>query len=178
MTTHITGCILTPDGWIRGTLGFGERITAIEGEKVPAPHDGESLVLPGFIDLHVHGGGGADVMDGNGAIDTVARTHARHGTTSLQPYTSQLDTQATDSSTLQMQNVGKQRVRISRVEFVDANGKSSMLRPGLLGYVLTGQTMKWQLPLPASLSQTGGRIDVRLNDDTQSQTLLQVPAGK
>ena len=83
MTTHITGCILTPDGWIRGTLGFGERITAIEGEKVPAPHDGESLVLPGFIDLHVHGGGGADVMDGNGAIDTVARTHARHGTTSL-----------------------------------------------------------------------------------------------
>ncbi|QIL72556.1 molecular chaperone [Diaphorobacter sp. HDW4B] len=103
---------------------------------------------------------------------------ARHGTTSLQPYTSQLDTQATDSSTLQMQNVGKQRVRISRVEFVDANGKSSMLMPGLLGYVLTGQTMKWQLPLPASMRQTGGRIDVRLNDDTQSQTLLQVPAGK
>jgi N-acetylglucosamine-6-phosphate deacetylase len=41
------------------------------------------LWLPGFIDLHVHGGGGADVMDGNGAIDTVARMHARHGTTSL-----------------------------------------------------------------------------------------------
>ena len=34
MTTHITGCILTPDGWIRGTLGFGERITAIEGETL------------------------------------------------------------------------------------------------------------------------------------------------
>lgn len=103
---------------------------------------------------------------------------ARHGTTSLQPYTSQLDTQAADSSTLQMQNVGKQRVRISRVEFVDASGKSTMLMPGLLGYVLSGQTMKWPLPLSASVRQSGGRIDARLNDDTQSQTLLQVPAGK
>ena len=83
MTKHITGCILTSEGWIRGKLGFDERITAIDGERVSAPRDGESLVLPGFIDLHVHGGGGADVMDSNGAIDTVARMHARHGTTSL-----------------------------------------------------------------------------------------------
>lgn len=87
MATHmistLTGCILTPDGWIRGKLNFGERIDAIDGEPTKAPRDGERLVLPGFIDLHVHGGGGADVMDGNGAIDTIARTHARFGTTSL-----------------------------------------------------------------------------------------------
>jgi N-acetylglucosamine-6-phosphate deacetylase len=83
MTMNITGCILTPDGWIRGTLTFNERITAIKGEHALAPRDDEPLVLPGFIDLHVHGGGGADIMDGNGAIDTVARIHARHGTTSL-----------------------------------------------------------------------------------------------
>ena len=30
MATHITGCILTPDGWIRGTLDFAERISARE----------------------------------------------------------------------------------------------------------------------------------------------------
>ena len=83
MTTHLTGCILTADGWIRGSLAFDERITAIDGDDVAAPRDDERLILPGFIDLHVHGGGGADVMDGDGAIDTVARTHARHGTTSL-----------------------------------------------------------------------------------------------
>ncbi len=83
MTTHLSGCILTPDGWIHGSLSFGKHITAIDGDKVAAPRDDEPLVLPGFIDLHVHGGGGADVMDGNGAIDTVARLHARHGTTSL-----------------------------------------------------------------------------------------------
>jgi N-acetylglucosamine-6-phosphate deacetylase len=83
MTSSTSGCILTPDGWIRGTLRFIDRITAIDGEPVGAPRDGERLILPGFIDLHVHGGGGADVMDGDGAIDTIARTHARYGTTSL-----------------------------------------------------------------------------------------------
>jgi N-acetylglucosamine-6-phosphate deacetylase len=81
---RLSGCILTPEGWRRGTIAFdAQRIRAIDGEAVAAPRDGDRLVLPGFIDLHVHGGGGADVMDGNGAIETVARTHARHGTTSL-----------------------------------------------------------------------------------------------
>jgi N-acetylglucosamine-6-phosphate deacetylase len=83
MVMHISGCILTPGGWLRGTLAFDERITAIDGENVAAPRSTDPLILPGFIDLHVHGGGGADVMDGNGAIDIVARMHARHGTTGL-----------------------------------------------------------------------------------------------
>lgn len=83
MTLRIIGCILTPEGWIRGALAFAERIVAIDGEPVAAPVAGEAIVLPGFIDLHVHGGGGRDVMDGNGAIEVIARTHARHGTTSL-----------------------------------------------------------------------------------------------
>lgn len=32
MTKHITGCILTSEGWIRGKLGFDERISAIDGK--------------------------------------------------------------------------------------------------------------------------------------------------
>lgn len=45
-------------------------------------------VSPGFIDIHVHGGGGADFMDGTaGAVRTICRTHARHGTTTLFPTT-------------------------------------------------------------------------------------------
>ena len=80
---QVDACILTPDGWIRGRLRFDERIVAIDGEAVVTPAAGDVLALPGFIDLHVHGGGGCDVMDGDGAVDTVARTHARHGTTSL-----------------------------------------------------------------------------------------------
>jgi N-acetylglucosamine-6-phosphate deacetylase len=42
------------------------------------------LIVPGFIDVHVHGGGGADFMDGTeDAARAVARTHARFGTTTL-----------------------------------------------------------------------------------------------
>ena len=43
-------------------------------------------LAPGFVDLHVHGGDGADFMDGTAeAFRTVCRCHARHGTTSLTP---------------------------------------------------------------------------------------------
>lgn len=42
------------------------------------------LILPGMIDVHVHGGGGADFMDGTTeAVDTVTRFHARHGTAAM-----------------------------------------------------------------------------------------------
>jgi N-acetylglucosamine-6-phosphate deacetylase len=39
-------------------------------------------LLPGFIDLHIHGGGGVDVMD-NSDISTILKTHCKNGTTSL-----------------------------------------------------------------------------------------------
>ena len=45
-------------------------------------------ISPGFIDIHVHGGAGADFMDGTlGAVQTVCRAHAKHGTTTLFPTT-------------------------------------------------------------------------------------------
>jgi N-acetylglucosamine-6-phosphate deacetylase len=44
---------------------------------------GSRWVLPGFIDLHVHGGAGYDTMDGGQAVAQIARAHARHGTTAL-----------------------------------------------------------------------------------------------
>ena len=45
-------------------------------------------ISPGFIDIHVHGGGGADFMDNTvEAFLTVAETHARFGTTALFPTT-------------------------------------------------------------------------------------------
>ena len=45
-------------------------------------------VSPGFIDMHTHGAGGADFMDGTvDAYLTAARMHAVHGTTLLYPTT-------------------------------------------------------------------------------------------
>jgi N-acetylglucosamine-6-phosphate deacetylase len=80
----LKGNILTPDGWIFGTLAFENgRIASIDGVRGDPDTNDAPYILPGFIDLHVHGGGGADVMEGGTAIDIIARTHARHGTTSL-----------------------------------------------------------------------------------------------
>lgn len=47
------------------------------------------FICPGFIDIHIHGGGGCDVMDGTvDAVRAVCRAHAKHGTTTLFPTTS------------------------------------------------------------------------------------------
>src|SRR5438034_6155791 len=87
MTGEIHGCILTPRGFLDGTLAhLGGRIRGIEGAPVPderARDEAHTFVLPGFIDSHVHGGGGRDTMEGGNAIDRIARMHVRHGTTSL-----------------------------------------------------------------------------------------------
>lgn len=45
-------------------------------------------VSPGFIDIHVHGGGGFDFMDGDGeGFLKIAELHAKYGTTSMVPTT-------------------------------------------------------------------------------------------
>ncbi|MBB6099300.1 N-acetylglucosamine-6-phosphate deacetylase [Deinobacterium chartae] len=79
---HLSGQILTPSGLVEGTLDFAERITGIAAHPAPRRY-----ILPGFIDVHVHGGGGGDTMDGPEGVRTLARFHARHGTTTLLPTT-------------------------------------------------------------------------------------------
>lgn len=47
-----------------------------------------NYISPGFVDIHVHGGGNYDFMDGSvEAFLTIAETHARYGTTSMVPTT-------------------------------------------------------------------------------------------
>jgi len=84
----LEGHILTAEGFVRGALDVdGGRIVALYG--TPVAEDAvradltTPLLLPGFIDTHVHGGGGADTMDAGAAATTLARLHARHGTTAL-----------------------------------------------------------------------------------------------
>ncbi|MBC7759040.1 MAG: N-acetylglucosamine-6-phosphate deacetylase [Phormidesmis sp. FL-bin-119] len=63
-------------------------------EDAVAIDAGGNYVSPGFIDIHVHGGGGHDFMDGSEeAFLKIAETHAMFGTTGLMPttLTSELD---------------------------------------------------------------------------------------
>lgn len=77
-------------GWLWMRDG---KIAAIGGEGDPLPADSARAervdaeggwLLPGFIDVHVHGGAGCDFMEADaGKWETIARFHARHGTTAL-----------------------------------------------------------------------------------------------
>ena len=88
MAHKIDGCIFTKDGWINGTVQFGTTITNIDGEPTDIScHDGDRFIIPGFIDLHVHGGGGADVMQGQTATQTMVDYHATQGTVAMTPTT-------------------------------------------------------------------------------------------
>lgn len=79
------GSLLLEDGRIARVIPEGEEPRSVGVETI----DAEGLyVAPGFIDLHTHGAGGADFMDGTvEAYLTAARMHAMHGTTLLYPTT-------------------------------------------------------------------------------------------
>lgn len=87
----INGTILTPFRVIeKGTiLVEDEKISYVGPADVNADgcmviDAGNNYVSPGFIDIHTHGGGGHDFMDGTAeAYAGAARAHASHGTTSI-----------------------------------------------------------------------------------------------
>lgn len=83
MTRHLDGQLVLPDRVLPGRVTFDTHIRAIDSlASVP-----NRYILPGFVDGHVHGGGGADTMDGPDAIRTLSRFHMSHGTTTILPTT-------------------------------------------------------------------------------------------
>jgi N-acetylglucosamine-6-phosphate deacetylase len=91
----VNGRIITPHRIIAdGTVCIiGEMISEVSDNKIEMEDAVEidakgNYVAPGFIDIHVHGGGGHDFMDGSEtAFLKIAETHARYGTTSMVPTT-------------------------------------------------------------------------------------------
>ncbi|MCE2798708.1 MAG: amidohydrolase family protein [Planctomycetaceae bacterium] len=79
------------DAYVEWAAGRLTRIGAIPkriSKDVQVIDATGSYISPGWVDIHVHGGGGADFMDGDvKAIETACKTHLRHGTTTLFPTT-------------------------------------------------------------------------------------------
>lgn len=95
MAQWFEGALILPDRVVpKGLIRVeGSRITGVwdlEHESAPAPDEDRltkleaGYIAPGFIDLHVHGGGGADFLDGSTeGVAVITATHARYGTTGL-----------------------------------------------------------------------------------------------
>ncbi len=88
-TTFTNARIVLPTVVVTGSVVMSGGIIAAVGD-VPPVGDvidlGGDYLLPGFVEMHVHGGDGADFMDLTPeAFRTVARCHARHGTTTMTP---------------------------------------------------------------------------------------------
>lgn len=76
----VAGRIAIEDGWI----------AHVQPDDAPGPGSTEGaaedrLIAPGFVDVHVHGGGGHDAMGDRAALDGMARHLLRHGVTSFLP---------------------------------------------------------------------------------------------
>ena len=95
----INGTIITPFHLVSGKaiiIEKGKIIEIVNKEElktatltgVEVIEAKDKFIVPGYIDIHIHGGGGSDVMDGDyEAINQIAITHSHFGTTSFLPTT-------------------------------------------------------------------------------------------
>lgn len=93
MKQILGGRILTPGGWLQGgsLIVDGNKILEvantdyrIEGAEVIDAKGCD--IVPGGIELHVHGGGGRDFMEGEvEAFNVAVDAHLQHGTTAIFP---------------------------------------------------------------------------------------------
>lgn len=91
----VNGTVILEDGLLEDAhvLCEDDRIVRVaRGQRVPKAAkvvDARGgFISPGFVDIHVHGGNGADFMDGTvAAVQTACLAHAKHGTTTIFPTT-------------------------------------------------------------------------------------------
>lgn len=93
LTQIINGKIHTPQGWLKNgsviisdnkILEVSNCDLAVVGAKIV---DARGMyIVPGGVEIHVHGGGGRDFMEGTeDAFRTAVEAHMQHGTTSIFP---------------------------------------------------------------------------------------------
>ena len=93
LTQIINGKIHTPQGWLKNgsviindnkILEVSNCDLAVVGAKIV---DARGMyIVPGGVEIHVHGGGGRDFMEGTeDAFRTAVDAHMQHGTTSIFP---------------------------------------------------------------------------------------------
>lgn len=137
----VNGRILTPEGWLRGGSVIIEGSKILEVSNCHLPVVGAEIidahgcdVVPGGIEMHVHGGGGRDFMEGTeDAFRTAVDAHMQHGTTAIFPTLS--------SSTMPMI-----RAAVATTEKLMAEPDSPVMGLHLEGHYLNLEMAGGQIP--------------------------------
>ncbi|WP_404311863.1 amidohydrolase family protein [Agrococcus terreus] len=75
----LLGTTMTADAWVR--VAGGRIVATGAGDAGAEPDASVALLVPGFVDLHCHGGAGAAFDDEGADWDAALALHAAHGTT-------------------------------------------------------------------------------------------------
>ncbi len=203
--TTLSGHLLTPAGFVDGTLQIGAdgRIEAVDGEprSVDRVRPGRlPIVLPGFVDPHVHGGGGHDVMAGGDAALRIARLHARHGTTSLLATTTCAPPEQIDAAlaalapSCRQRPSGAARLLGVHLEGPYINPRRLGAQPDATRALALDEVLRWHalapirlitlapempghLPLIAPLRDAGFRLQIGHSDGSYEDGLAALQAG-
>lgn len=76
-----------------------------------------------------------------------------------------------DGVVLIVNNKGNTHAQISDVKITDGSGQQHTLKQGLLGYVLPGMNMRWELKSDTATIDAGGALHVRVNGESVSPTV-------
>ncbi len=93
LTQIINGKILTPTGWLEGGSIILSDSKILEIANSDLPRIGATIIdvkgdyiLPGFVAMNIHGGGGKSFKEGTReAFDTAVEVHRKHGATTIFP---------------------------------------------------------------------------------------------
>jgi N-acetylglucosamine-6-phosphate deacetylase len=128
------GSVLTSAGWVKGRVRIKDRkVARVEGKalKPGAPLE-PPFIVPGFIDLHVHGGLGAECMSGEADVRKTLKYHASHGTVAMTPTTVTAPVAQIESALADIV-AAQAKPRAGEAAVLGAHLEGPFINPGRLG---------------------------------------------
>lgn len=133
--------ILLEDGWLHDGYIVWENGTIVEVGKMDHFKENEhsiiirvpddSMIVPGFIDVHIHGASGADAMDGTKeALRTMAQALPKEGTTSFLATTMTASSEAIERA---LMNVAKDEAMEGEAELLGVHLEGPFIAPNRVG---------------------------------------------
>ena len=131
------GDLVLPDRIVSGgsLVIDGTRIAAVDTARIDAPRSAiiaadDCYVVPGFVDVHVHGIEGVDTLDGPGSVAEMASRLPRYGVTAFCPTTVACPPEDLRAF---LRQVAESRVRPAGARVLPAHLESNFVSPDYAG---------------------------------------------